>query len=290
MFWQWWQNLPLRINPIALEIGFFSIRWYSLMYLISFGAIFWLLLRRLKQEQRFQALLEKDDKPAEFLEHLVVWIIIGLFFGARLGYVIFYDPGYFLDHPWEIIWPFREGEFTGISGLSFHGGLLGILVAGWIFSRKYQKDWWQMAELTVPFFPLGIFLVRIGNFLNGELPGRLTSQPWGMHFPGSENVLRHPSQLYEALGEGLLLFLFLIWAKNKTWARGMLLALFLVGYGVTRFGIEFFRRPDPQLGFLFSGLTMGQILCLTMIIMGIALLVFKKKNSRSSRSILTRVF
>ncbi len=275
MSWEWWQNLPLRIDPIALEIGFFSVRWYSLMYLVSFGIIFWLLLRRLKKEGQFRALV-KNEKSEEFLERLVTWIIIGLFLGARLGYVAFYDFGYFVQHPLEIIWPFREGDFTGISGLSFHGGLIGILLAGWLFSRKHQRSWWQMADLTVPFYPLGIFLVRIGNFINGELFGRPTEVPWGMHFSQSENFLRHPSQLYEALGEGLLLFLFLLWAKNKTWARGRLLSFFLIGYGAIRFGIEFFRRPDPQLGLLVLGLTMGQILCLTMLAAGVRLLLLRK--------------
>jgi phosphatidylglycerol:prolipoprotein diacylglycerol transferase len=205
--------------------------------------------------------------------------------GARLGYVLFYNLTYYVSHPLEIILPFSfTGGFhyTGIGGMSYHGGLVGIVIASVIFCRKNTLSFWHFSELFIPAIPLGYTCGRIGNFINGELYGRVTTGPWGMYFPlDRTGQLRHPSQLYEAFFEGIFLFLILWSLKKKSMFNGFLFSLYLIGYGFVRFFIEFVRQPDDHLGFIVGPFTMGQILCFAMIFAGL-LLFFLKKNRKST--------
>jgi phosphatidylglycerol:prolipoprotein diacylglycerol transferase len=211
-------------------------------------------------------------------------IILGLMVGARLGYVVFYNLSYFLKHPLEIFLPFEFSNgitFTGISGMSYHGGVIGILIAGWLYTRKNAIRLRDVADLYIPCIPLGYTFGRLGNFINGELYGRITTAPIGMYFPLSpQKALRHPSQLYEAFFEGIFLFV-VLWAIRKVRApRGAMLAFYLVGYGLVRFGIEFYREPDAHIGFVVGVFSMGQVLCAGMIAGGVLLFFFLRAADR----------
>lgn len=280
MLLDFYQHIPEYINPIVFFIGFFSIRWYSLMWMMGIGVIYWILMRRVK----------KSELPITNYQllNLLFYILIGILVGGRLGYVLFYDLVYFIQNPLEIFLPLRftayNLQFTGFYGMSYHGGLIGAILAGVIFTKKYKINFWKLADGVVLAVPAGYFFGRVGNFLNGELYGRATDMPWGMYFPTDLlGQLRHPSQLYEAFFEGIVLFI-LLWVlsdllKNKWRQRyfpRILFSAYIFGYGFFRFILEFFRDPDTQLGFVFSFLTMGQILSLGMIIL--ASFIFWKKN------------
>jgi phosphatidylglycerol:prolipoprotein diacylglycerol transferase len=269
-----WQHLPEHISPTIFTIGPFQLRYYGLMYLVAFSIVYILVLYRLKTEDfRYEKTLIQD---------CFVWLILGLMIGARIGYVLFYNLRYYLSHPLEIILPFSfEGglHFTGLAGMSYHGGLVGVIISAIIFCYKRKIDFWDLSDLFVPTIPLAYTFGRIGNFLNGELYGRITDVPWGMYFPlDSTHQLRHPSQLYEAFFEGIFLFLVLWSIRRKRPFKGFFIPLYLIGYGTVRFFIEFFREPDPQLGFIIGFLTMGQILCLVMILSGIILIYYRKPS------------
>ena len=268
----YWQLLPYHISPNILTIGAFQLRYYSLMYLVAFFLTYILVAYRLRKED-FKFSLET-------IQDFFLWGIFGLIIGARLGYVFFYNPGYYLHHPLEIIIPldFSHGvRFVGISGMSYHGGALGIIIAALIFCHNRKIDFWNLADLFCPTFPLGYTFGRIGNFINGELFGRVTNVPWGMFFPfAPSRELRHPSQLYEAFFEGIVLFV-VLWVIRK-WRpfAGFHLALYIIGYGLIRFFIEYYREPDAHLGFIWSILSMGQLLCVAMIITGLGIIVIRK--------------
>jgi phosphatidylglycerol:prolipoprotein diacylglycerol transferase len=276
-----WQYLPERMSPIIFEIGSFQIRYYSLMYLIAFLLTYILVSYRIKREDyRYSA---------EIIQDFFIWAITGLIVGARFGYVLFYNFAYYVKHPLEIILPFDFAhgmQYVGISGMSYHGGAIGVLIASVIFCRKHKIDFWRFADLFCPAIPLGYTFGRIGNFINGELYGRITTMPWGMYFPlDLTHQLRHPSQLYEALFEGIFLFIVLWSIRKKSPFDGFIFALYLFGYGLVRFIIEFFREPDSQLG-LFGGiLSMGQMLCIMMMLAGVCVYFFgwKRKTGKSSR-------
>jgi phosphatidylglycerol---prolipoprotein diacylglyceryl transferase len=271
-FWSWWQHLPQHISPVIFQIGSFKLQYYGLMYIVAFGITYGLVTYRLKHEEnRFQISRQQ-------VNDFTTVIILGLMVGARLGYVLFYNLSYFIQHPLEIFLPFEFSNgitFTGISGMSYHGGVIGILIAGWLFTRKHTINLRDMADLFVPGIPLGYTFGRLGNFINGELYGRVTSAPIGMFFPlAPGNAPRHPSQLYEAFSEGLFLFA-VMWSIRKVKApKGAMLAFYLIGYGLVRFVIEFYREPDVQLGFVVGFFTMGQILCASMIAAGGALFFY----------------
>jgi phosphatidylglycerol---prolipoprotein diacylglyceryl transferase len=270
-----YQNLPLLINPIALKIGFFSLTWYALMYLVAFSVIYFLLKWRLKNDGKNRLAFLTSSQN---LENLFIYLIIGLLIGARLGYALFYEPRFFLENPLALISPFNSrGELVGIYGLSFHGGLLGAILAGLIFVRKNKLNFWELADFLLPAVPAGYFFGRIGNFLNGELFGRMTHKVWGMYFRDENNLilLRHPSQLYEAFFEGVVLFGILWTLRNREKLKRKMLSLYLLGYGVFRLGIEFWRQPDAQIGLWFNFLSLGQIFSLGMILLGLALLLQK---------------
>jgi phosphatidylglycerol:prolipoprotein diacylglycerol transferase len=261
----WWQHLPEHMDPVILEIGSFKLQYYGLMYIVAFAITYILASHRLRREDRFRI-------DADGLQGLMTAMILGLIIGARLGYVIFYNFSYYLHHPLEVILPFEFSggiRFTGITGMSYHGGLIGVVVATVIFVRKNRLDFFGMADLIVPCIPLGYTFGRLGNFINGELFGRATTHPIGMFFPFAPGPgRRHPSQLYEAFFEGIVLFIVLWTVKNRVTTRGAMLALYLMGYGLVRFFIEYARQPDAHLGFIFFSLSMGQLLCLAMILAG----------------------
>jgi phosphatidylglycerol:prolipoprotein diacylglycerol transferase len=251
-----------QIDPIAFSIGPLAVRWYGLMYLAGFAIGWWLGTRRIAKGQAPITRAQLDD--------LLFLIVLGVIFGGRLGYVLFYKPAYYAAHPLEIlaIWQ---------GGMSFHGGLLGVLLALVVAARRHKVDWLRLTDFIAPLIPPGIAAGRLGNFINAELPGRVTDVPWGMVFPGAGDAPRHPSQLYQCALEGLALFVLLWWFSSKPRPRGQVSALFLLGYGVLRFIAEFAREPDSFIGYLALGLTMGQWLCLVMIAAGAALLLWSRR-------------
>ena len=273
-FLYWWQHLPAHMDPVILEIGSFRLQYYGLMYIVAFAITYLLAGYRIRRENRF-------DIDIEQLQGLMTAMILGLIVGARLGYVLFYNLPYYLHHPLEIILPFTFSggfHFTGITGMSYHGGLVGVVVASAIFVRKNRLDFFRMADLIVPCIPLGYTFGRLGNFINGELFGRVTTHPIGMYFPFAQGTgRRHPSQLYEAFFEGVVLFVVLWTLKGRVRTRGAMLAVYLMGYGLVRFFIEYARQPDAHLGFIVLSLSMGQLLCMAMILAGVLLLVYLKK-------------
>jgi phosphatidylglycerol:prolipoprotein diacylglycerol transferase len=254
--------MKVNIDPVLVELGPIRLSWYGLMYVFGF-LISYLLVRHQMKRKDFG--ISKQE-----VENLYFYLIIGLMVGARLGYVLFYDLKIYLTDPLEIlaIWH---------GGMSFHGGLIGVLIVGILFSWKNKKSFWRIADLIIVTAPIGLGLGRIGNFINGELYGRVTQIPWGMIFPKGGPFPRHPSQLYESALEGGVLFLILWLIKDKKLPVGGLLALFLFLYGVFRFSIEFFREPDAHLGFVFGPFTMGQVLTVFMIVGGISLFVYLKR-------------
>jgi len=251
-----------HIDPIAFSIGPLAVRWYGLMYLVGFAAAWWLGTRRIAQGQAPVTRTQFDD--------LLFLAVVGVILGGRLGYVLFYKPAYYAAHPLEIfaVWQ---------GGMSFHGGLLGVMLAMLFVARRHGVDYLRLMDFVAPLVPLGIAAGRMGNFINGELWGRVTTLPWGMVFRGAGEAPRHPSQLYQFAMEGLLLFLILWLYSSKPRARGSVCALFLIGYGTLRFVAEFAREPDSFLGLLALGLSMGQWLCLPMIAGGIALFAWARR-------------
>jgi phosphatidylglycerol:prolipoprotein diacylglycerol transferase len=267
-----WRHLPSHMNPNLLEIGSFQLRYYSLMYLAAFATTYFLVMYRIRREGY--------PYTAEQVQDLFVWAIFGVIFGGRLGYVLFYNLGYYLKHPLEIIFPFSFSggfHFIGISGMSFHGGAIAVVIAGIIFCRRRNMAFWRVADLFCPSIPLGYTFGRIGNFINGELYGRATTSAWGMVFPNDPlRLLRYPSQLYEAFFEGIVLFVVLWLIRKKSPFDGALLAFYLIGYGTVRFFIEFYREPDAQLGFVLGPFSMGQILCFVMIAAGAVIYAIRR--------------
>ena len=246
-----------NIDPIALSLGPLNVRWYGLMYLFGFLAG-WLLGRRRVATSTVFTQREFDD--------ILTAGLFGVIIGARLGYVLFYDPLFYLAHPQEIF-------FMQHGGMSFHGGMLGVIFCMWYASRRRGKGFFQTMDFMAPLVPPGLFFGRLGNFINAELWGRTTDVSWGMVFPGGGPLPRHPSKLYEAFLEGLVLFCLLWWFSAKPRPCRAVSGLFLVGYGSFRFIVEFFREPDAHLGFIaLNTFSMGQLLCLPMILFGLVLL------------------
>jgi phosphatidylglycerol---prolipoprotein diacylglyceryl transferase len=249
-----------QFNPVALQIGPVAIHWYGISYLVAFGLFLWLASRRVARPPYAQLGWTRRD-----VEDLLFFGVLGVVIGGRLGYALFYKPGYYLSNPLEILQIWK-------GGMSFHGGMLGVAVAMWLFARSRKRPGFQVLDLIAPCVPTGLASGRIGNFINGELPGRLAdpSLPWAMVFRPGE-APRHPSQLYQFALEGLLLFVLLWLYARKPRARGQVTAAFMVGYGVCRFIAEYFREPDEFLGLLSLGMSMGQCLCVPMVLGGVGL-------------------
>ena len=258
-------SMPL-IDPVAFSIGSLQLRWYGLMYLFGF-ALGWILGRRRASRPG------SGWTPAD-VDDLLTCVMLGIILGGRLGYVLFYDQPIYIHDPLEIlrIWN---------GGMSFHGGLLGVLAAFWYFARARKKSFLEVSDFVAPLIPQGLFFGRLGNFINGELWGKVSDAPWAMVFPGGGPEPRHPSQLYEALLEGLALFI-IVWVySDKPRKPGAVSGLFAVGYGAFRFLVEFVRVPDAQLGYLaFGWLTMGQALCVPLILVGLWLMLRKGNGAR----------
>ncbi len=244
-------------NPIAFEIGPLKVHWYGIMYLLGFGAAWWLARLRSKKPGSTWKPNDVDD--------LVFYAMLGVIAGGRIGYVLFYGMQYWAKDIW---YPFKITE----GGMSFHGGLIGVVVALMIFAWRHRRAVGDVFDFTVPLPGLGLFFGRIGNFINGELWGKPTTVPWGFNVNGE---VRHASQLYEAFFEGLVLFSVIWWFTSKPRPRYAPSGLFMILYGAFRFGVEFVRLPDEHIGYLAGGwFTEGQLLSLPMILVGIVLLVF----------------
>ncbi|WP_371377829.1 prolipoprotein diacylglyceryl transferase [Thalassotalea aquiviva] len=249
-----------QIDPIIFSIGPVALRWYGLMYLIGFILAMFIAN---KAADKSQGLWSRDQ-----VSDLLFYGFLGVILGGRVGYVLFYQFDYFLSDPLYLfkIW-------TG--GMSFHGGLLGVIGAIFLFARKEKKSFLQVGDFVAPLVPLGLGAGRIGNFINAELWGRASDVPWAVVFPTDQLQLpRHPSQLYEFFLEGVVLFAIIYFVGKKTKAPGVASGLFLAGYGLFRMFIEFFREPDAHLGFIFSFLSMGQILSLPMVLAGVGLIIW----------------
>ena len=243
-----------QIDPVIFQIGPLAVRWYGLMYLLGFAAAY-MLIQHLVRLRNLA--LDKDG-----VSDLLFYAVLGVVLGGRLGYVLFYNPLQYLSRPLDIfaIWQ---------GGMSFHGGLLGVVIASLIFCRRRTLTILLTGDILVTSAPIGLGLGRLGNFINGELWGRVTDHPWGMVFPGGGALPRHPSQLYEAFFEGLVLFVILYVLHRRKVTAGIPFFSFFIGYGLFRFLIEFVRQPDAHLGFLWGGATMGQLLSLPMVVFGL---------------------
>ncbi len=256
-----------QFDPVAISLGPVAIRWYGLMYLLGFALFLWLGHIRTR---RAAALL-----TGEKLETLLFYGVLGVVLGGRLGYVLFYKPGYYLANPLEILMVWH-------GGMSFHGGFLGVLVAVAVFARRQRRNWFDVTDFVAPLIPLGLAAGRLGNFINAELPGRVTDVPWAMVFPNVDLQPRHPSQLYQFGLEGLALFALLWWFSSTPRPRGAVSAAFLIGYGVLRFLAEFARQPDDFLGLLALRLSMGQWLSMPMVVAGLVLLAWAYRGRREA--------
>ncbi len=250
-----------QFNPIAIKLwDSFGVHWYGLMYLLGFIAFLLLGRWQIKHKPWF-------GWNAQMLDDALFYGALGVVIGGRLGYVLFYQSAHFLANPADI---FKVWQ----GGMSFHGGFLGVLVAMWLFNKKYPQPWLKVMDFVAPLVPIGLGAGRMGNFINGELWGRPTDGSFGVIFPQVDNIARHPSQLYEFALEGLLLFAVLWWFSRRQRSVGAISALFLIGYGTFRFLVEFTREPDANLGLLQLGLSMGQWLSIPMVLAGIGMWVW----------------
>ena len=263
-----------QIDPIAIKLGPLAIHWYGLTYLVAFALFFFLATRRLRHEP-YASITQPKPWTRQDIEDLLFWGVLGVIAGGRIGYCLFYKPGYYLSHPLEVfaVWQ---------GGMSFHGGLLGVIAAMLWFAHSRKRPWLQVADFVAPCVPTGLAAGRVGNFINGELWGRFSSPdlPWGMVFAQSGSMQpRHPSQVYQFLLEGVLLFVLLWLYARKPRKLGQVSGAFLVGYGVFRFIAEFFREPDSFLGILALNMSMGQWLSLPMIAAGVVMWVWATRRA-----------
>ncbi|MBI4567944.1 MAG: prolipoprotein diacylglyceryl transferase [Planctomycetes bacterium] len=279
----WWQNLPRAIDPVAVNVGPLPLRWYGLGWVAAYLTCLLVTLARVRRGEGGGTYTR--EQVADFL----IWCLLGALLGGRAGYLLFYGWEALLADPLGALLPFglsTGGQVLGLSGLSFQGGALGVLAAFVVFSRRRKWALFPFVDLLLPGLVLGYFFGRVGNFMNGELWGRVTEAAIGMHFPGAPDggaALRHPSQLYEAVVEGLLPGVALWWWRGKTPFAGWRAGAYIVWYAVARFGVEFFREPDAHLGYRALGLTQGQLLCAAMVVAGAGLLLAARAADRRRR-------
>ncbi len=268
---EYWNHIYQHFNPIAFDLGFISVHWYGIMYVLAlFSALSFA-----------KYIIRKDNMNIddELMDSFFIWIEIGVILGARIGYILFYDPDTldYLIHPWQIFNPFRDGEFVGIRGMSYHGAIIGALTASFLFGRRHPNEIAKLLDVVGLSVPVGYVFGRIGNFLNQELVGKVTDVPWGIYVDG---VLRHPSQLYEAFIEGILVAIIIYTYRKHKRFDGALFAIYGILYGLARFIAEFWREPDVQIGYLCCGwFSMGQLMSLIMMIFSIWLYGFLGKIS-----------
>jgi phosphatidylglycerol---prolipoprotein diacylglyceryl transferase len=263
-----------HIDPVAVRLGPVAIHWYGLTYLAAFGLFMFLAMRRLRHEP-FASVRGPGAWTRKDVEDMLFLGVLGVVVGGRLGYCLFYKPDYYLAHPLEVF-------YVWLGGMSFHGGMLGVIVSQIWFAYSRRKPFWQVMDFVAPCVPPGLAAGRVGNFINGELWGRPAdpSLPWAMIFPQSGTMApRHPSQVYQFLLEGLLLFVILWLYGRRQRKPGQVAAAFLIGYGALRFTAEYFREPDSFLGLLSLGLSMGQWLCIPMIVAGVAIWLWAERRN-----------
>ncbi len=274
----WWQEILLHTNPVAVSLGGFSVRYYALAWIAVMMLLWAYVLFRIPAQKR------------EMYESAVLTACIGAILGGRIGYAVLYAPATLLTSPWQLVWPFdAQGAYTGISGMSFHGGVIGVTIAVYSVARRYRVSPLEITDTLVRVFPWVYVLGRLGNFFNQELWGRETSVPWGVYVPTAPDagtLLRHPSPIYEALLEGVVVGIIIAIISRWRGARqpGVLSAAFLILYSIARFVAEYFRVPDAQIGFLWGGLTWGQYLSLIVLVIGCFLLYTVKNTPHGSIS------
>lgn len=258
---EFWNHIYANFDPVAFSLFGLKVHWYGIMYVLALlAALFmakWIVVK------------DKLEIDKKILDDYFIWIEVGVILGARLGYILFYDPNtlYYLGHPWQIFNPFNQaGEFVGIRGMSYHGALIGFLLGSFLFARKHGYSFWYLMDIVAIAVPVGYIFGRIGNFLNQELIGRTTEVPWGIYVDG---ILRHPSQLYEAVLEGVVVFLIVYAIRYRIAFAGGLTLAYGALYGLGRFTAEFWRAPDPQIGYYMGWMTQGQLLSLPMIIISV---------------------
>ena len=273
---EYWNHIYEHFNPVALDLGFISLHWYGIMYILALLTALWFA----------KWIVKRDNMPIseEMLDNYFIWIEIGIILGARIWYILFYDPNtsYYLSHPWQIFNPFQNGEFVGIRGMSYHGAVVGAAIASYLFSRKHPGVIYKILDVVALAVPVGFVFGRIGNFLNQELVGRVTDVPWGIYVQdpiSHQFFLRHPSQLYEGFLEGIVIAILIYLYRNHRKFDGALVGIYGVMYGTARFIVEFWREADVQLGYYDGWITMGQIQSLVMIMLSIAIYLFFKKHS-----------
>lgn len=269
---QFWQNIYTQFDPVAFHLGSIAVHWYGIMYAAALlSAIFvakWII--------------KKDNLPikSELFDSYIWWAEIGVILGARIGYILFYDThtSYYLTHPWQIFNPYINGVYAGISGMSYHGAFIGFIIASYLFSIRKKVSFWFLADIAVLGISAGYILGRIGNFVNQELVGRVSDVAWAINVNG---VLRHPSQIYEAILEGLLVFIVLFYYRKRKSFDGELAIMYGILYSTMRIIAEFFREPDLQLGFLYSNwLTMGILISIGSLIVSLGALFYIKRVKR----------
>lgn len=263
-----WNLIYSWLDPVALQLGWFSLHWYGIMYVAALLVAFFAALK----------FAPSFGISKENVESYVFYAEIGVILGARLGYILIYDPhtAYYLTHPWQIFNPVSNGEFVGIRGMSYHGAVVGFVAASLLYCKLKKQQMWRLLDLCALCIPLGYIFGRVGNFLNAELFGRQSDVFWGVFIEGA---LRHPSQLYEAFFEGVVLFgLIYAWRKKQRF-EGELICVYLFFYGVARIFCEAFREPDSQIGFLAFGLSMGQVLSFLMIFAAVVLYAILRQKS-----------
>lgn len=266
-----WQHIYSTFEPVAFNIGSIGVHWYGIMYATALLIAIYMGHYIIKKDN--------SEVSSDILDNYIWWAEIGVILGARLGYILFYDTHtmWYLMNPWQIFNPFMDGTFVGISGMSYHGALIGFILATYLFCRKNKLSFWVLADIASLAVPLGYIFGRIANFLNQELIGRVTDVSWGIYVNG---VLRHPSALYEAFLEGFLIFVILFWYRTKRKFNGEIALLYVILYSIMRIIAETFRQPDVQLGFLLgtSWLTMGILISLSFIMIGVVGYIYKLKK------------